>query len=141
MMQHDHGHKIQLLPTTRTTKNPAGQIRLCSAGVPKATLRFHSSQKRLTELSRTVTFIVTVHHCRRDSNEQREEAHKEGPGETRHKLPVVSPSGVVRTVFTSLSNVCGNTHSIAKQGNSLNLSGPGFYWGSGLVDIAVHPSA
>lgn len=84
--------------------------------------------------------MVTVHYGKRiETKFSRRKRHlRQGLGETRHELPVISPSRAEQTLCTSPTTKGGNMHSIDKQGNSPSPNVQGLSWGSGPIGMADH---
>ena len=83
-------------------------------GVPKTTLRFRDLLEGLTELRKAVIIMFMV--CYSERLEIKISKGKrctgQSPGETRHKLPVVSPSGVIRQYLFLSSMSCDDMHGV-----------------------------
>lgn len=100
--------------------------------VPKTTVGFGDSLG-LTELGTGLILVVVAYYSKGLESQVSEGKRHAGqhPRETRHELPVVSSSEVMRIALNPPSSgVQQHGQSIAVQGRPPNLGVQGFYWGS-----------
>lgn len=84
------------------------------SGVPKTTLRFRDLLEGLAELRKAVIIMFMVYYSKRLEIKigKGKRCTGQNPGETRHKLPGVPPSGVIGQYLFLSSTSCDDTHGV-----------------------------